>query len=100
MKLGMNYKHYASRQLGVGVFIVAFAIIGAIFLLPGATKSSSAFLYVIILGGLFVAVPATLGFEIILAQLKLRKNLYGGKKRQTDPLHKAPSFLEFLHYTL
>ena len=80
MKLGMNYTHYDSGQLGVGVFFVAFAITGAILLLPGATKSSSSVLYVLIFGGLFVEVPATLGIGVILAQLKLRKNQYGREK--------------------
>ncbi len=80
MKLGMNYTHYDSGQLGVGVFFVAFAITGAILLLPGATKSSSSVLYVLIFGGLFVGVPATLGLGVILAQLKLRKNQYGREK--------------------
>ncbi len=86
MKLGMNYTHYDSGQLGVGVFFVAFAITGAILLLPGATKSSSSVLYVLIFGGLFVGVPATLGLGVILAQLKLRKNQYGREKPQTEPL--------------
>lgn len=80
MKLGMNYTRYDSGQLGVGVFFVAFAITGAILLLPGATKSSSAALYILIFGGLFVGVPATLGLGVILAQLKLRKNQYGREK--------------------
>jgi hypothetical protein len=61
----------------LGVFFVALAITSAIFLLPGATKSSSAILYILIFGGLFVGVPATFGFGIILAQLKLRKNQFG-----------------------
>jgi hypothetical protein len=80
MKLGMNYKHYDSGQLVVGVGFVAFAITSAIFLLPGATKSSSAVLYIIIFGGLFVGVPATLGLGIILTQLNLRKNRLGRGK--------------------
>ena len=74
MKLGMNYKYYNSGQLVVGVGLVAFAITSAIFLLPGATKSSSTILYIIIFGGLFVGVPATFGLGIILTQLNLRKS--------------------------
>jgi RsiW-degrading membrane proteinase PrsW (M82 family) len=80
MKLGMNYTHYDSGQLWVGVFAVAFALIGAILLLPGAAKPSSVVLYILIFGGLFVGVPATLGLGIILAQLKLRKNQHGRKE--------------------
>jgi len=80
MKLGMNYTHYDSGQLWVGVFFVAFAITAAILLLPGPAKSSSAVLYILIFGGLFVGVPATLGLGVILAQLKLRKNQHGREK--------------------
>ena len=80
MKLGMNYTHYDSGQLWVGVVCVAFAITAAILLLPGATKSSSAVLSILIFGGLFVGVPATLGLGVILAQLKLRKNQHGREK--------------------
>jgi hypothetical protein len=80
MKLGMNYAHYDSGQLWVGLFFVVFAITGAILLLPGAAQSSSAVLYIIIFGGLFVGVPATLGLGVILAQLKLRKNQHGREK--------------------
>jgi hypothetical protein len=80
MKLGMNYMHCDSGQLGVGVFFAAFAILGAILILPGTTKSSSAILYILVFGGLFVGVPATLGLGVILAQLKLRKNHYGRGK--------------------
>jgi len=80
MKLGMNYTHYDSGQLWVGVFFVAFAITAAILLLSGPAKSSSAVLYILIFGGLFVGVPATLGLGVILAQLKLRKNQHGREK--------------------
>jgi len=59
---------------------VAFAITGAIPLMPGAAKSSSAVLYILIFGGLFVGVPATLDLAVILAQLKLRTNQHGRKK--------------------
>jgi hypothetical protein len=72
----MNYTHYDSGQLWVGVFFVAFAVTGAILLLPDAAKSSSGVLYILTFGGLFVGVPATLGLGVILAQLKLRKNQY------------------------
>jgi hypothetical protein len=48
MKLGMNYPHYDSGQLWVGVFFPAFAIADAILFLPRATKSSSAVLYILI----------------------------------------------------
>jgi hypothetical protein len=83
MKLGMNYTHYDSGQLWVGVCFVAFAITSAVLLLPGATKSSSAVLYILIFCGIFVEVPATLGLGVILAQLKLRKNQYRREKTST-----------------
>jgi hypothetical protein len=80
MKLGMNYTHYDLGQLSVGVFFVALAITAAILLLPGAAKSASAVLYILIFGGLFVGVPATLGLGVILAQLKLRKKQHRRKR--------------------
>ena len=86
MKLGMNYTHYDSGQLGVGVFFVAFAITGAILLLPGATKSSSSVLYVLIFGGLFVGVPATLGLGVFWHNSNSARISTDGKKPQTEPL--------------
>jgi hypothetical protein len=38
------------------------------------------FLYILIFGGIFAGVPATLGLGIILAQVKLRKSQYGREK--------------------
>ncbi len=64
----------------MGVFFVAFAVTAAILLLPGAAKSSSAVLYIVIFGGLYVGVPAALGLGVILAQIKLRKNQHGGER--------------------
>jgi hypothetical protein len=87
-KLGMNDPHYDSGQLQDGRVFIAFAIICAIVQLPLASKSSSAILFILILGGLFAGVPATLGLGVILAQLKHRKNQYGREKTSTDPLPK------------
>jgi hypothetical protein len=49
----------------VGVWFIAFAILSAVFLVPGAKNSESPFLYLCIFGGLFVGVPAVLGIAVI-----------------------------------
>ena len=50
---------------GVGVFFIAFGVLCAVLLMPGAKESHSPFLYVCIFGGLFVGVPAILGVAVI-----------------------------------
>jgi len=54
----------------VGVFFVAIALVDAIFILPGARESQSPILYVCIFGGLFVAIPATLGIAVVTQNRK------------------------------
>ena len=49
----------------VGVFFIAFAVICAVLLMPGAKESQSPLLYVCTLGGLFVGVPAILGIAVV-----------------------------------
>lgn len=49
----------------VGVFFIAFAVLGAVVLMPGVKESQSPLLYVCILGGLFVGVPAILGIAVV-----------------------------------
>lgn len=49
----------------VGVFFIAFAVLAAVLLLPGAKESRSPLLYMCILGGLFVGVPAILGIAVV-----------------------------------
>jgi len=56
----------------IGVSFIAFAIICAVLLIPGAKNSQSPFLYLCILGGLFVGVPAVLGIAVVYENLGTR----------------------------
>jgi hypothetical protein len=78
MNVGMGWTRYDPDKLSLGVFFVGLAIVTAIFLLPGAKHSASAVLYVLVLGGLFVGVPAALGIFIIIHQLQLRNDRRAG----------------------
>ena len=78
MNIGMGWTRYEPEKLSLGVFFVGLAALTAIFVLPGARESASAVLYVLVLGGLFVGVPATLGIGIIIQQVQLRKNRRAG----------------------
>jgi hypothetical protein len=51
---------------------IAFALISAIVILPGAEESQGPFLYVCIFGGLFVGIPAVLGIAIVHEHLQNR----------------------------
>jgi hypothetical protein len=78
MKVVMGWTRYEPGKLSLGAFFVGFAALTAILLLPGARQSASVVLYVLVLGGLFVGVPAALGIGIIIQQLQLRKNRRAG----------------------
>jgi hypothetical protein len=56
----------------------------AIFVLPGARESASAVLYVLVLGGLFVGVPASLGIGIIIEQMHFERTGARDRKTQTN----------------
>lgn len=64
-------------RTSVGVFFVAFALVNAILLLPDAHKSQLPVLYLFVLGGLFVGVPAVLGIGIIIENLRVTKRKLG-----------------------
>lgn len=59
-------------RTSVGLFFIAFALINAGVFLPGARGSQSPLLYVFIVGGLFVGVPAALGIGVVLENLRKR----------------------------
>jgi hypothetical protein len=59
----------------VGVWFIGFALLGAVLLLPGASKSESPLLFVSIVGGLFVVIPAALGIGIVLENRSNRKHV-------------------------
>jgi cytochrome bd-type quinol oxidase subunit 1 len=63
---------------GVGVFFIAFAVLCAVLLMPGAKESQSPFLYVCVFGGLFVGVPAILGIAVV------HENLHSKSRNQTS----------------
>ena len=58
----------------VGVFFMAFAVILAALLVPGAKESRSPFLYLCTFGGLFVGVPAILGIAVVRVNLRNKKH--------------------------
>ena len=74
MKVGIRWIPHGSGNLGVGISFVGLAIASGFFILPDAKKSASPILYVLILGGLFVGIPAALGIGVIIEQMRLRKN--------------------------
>jgi predicted membrane-bound mannosyltransferase len=57
----------------VGVGFVALALVTAILALPDANSSQSPWLYVCIIGGLFVGLPATLGIGVIVENIRTRR---------------------------
>jgi hypothetical protein len=54
----------------VGVYFIAFAVLCAVLVMPGAKESQSPLLYVCILRGLFVGVPAILGIAVVHENLR------------------------------
>jgi hypothetical protein len=67
--------------LGVGVFFIGFALAGAVLSLPGAGGSKSPLLYICIVGGLFVCIPAILGIAIVYEYLHDRSRGQSAKHR-------------------
>jgi hypothetical protein len=57
----------------VGLCFVAYALIVAAVLLPEARRAASPVLYVCIIGGIFVGVPAALGVGIVATYLRSPK---------------------------
>jgi hypothetical protein len=57
----------------LGVFFIGFALLAAVAVLSGAKEAHSPFLYVIILGGLFVGVPGILGIGVVVENRRKRK---------------------------
>ena len=57
----------------VGVFFIAFALVAAVLVWPGAKGSQSPILYACILGGLFVGIPAAVGIGVVLENLRKRE---------------------------
>lgn len=56
----------------VGVFFIAYALVAAVLILPGAKGAQSPVLYVCIFGGLFVGIPAAVGIGVVFENLRKR----------------------------
>lgn len=69
-----NWRQPTDKQIKHrGIFFVAFAVLMGIVFLPGAKEAHSPILYVLIIGGIFVAIPALVGVAIILGRLGRRR---------------------------
>jgi hypothetical protein len=60
-------------RTSVGLFFIGLAVVGAIFVLPGAKEAQSPFLYICIFGGLSVGIPAALGIAVVLENRRKRR---------------------------
>jgi len=58
----------------VGIFFIGFALVAAFLVVPGAKQSESPLLYICILGGLFVGIPAALGIGVVLENRRKRNS--------------------------
>jgi hypothetical protein len=56
-----------------GIFLVAFAVLAAAIFLPDVRKAPSPLLYIVVIGGIFVALPAAIGIAVISGRLGRRK---------------------------
>lgn len=56
----------------LGVFCIAFALVAAALVLPGAKTAQSPLLYICIFGGLAVGIPAALGIGVVLENRRKR----------------------------
>ena len=59
-------------RTSVGFFFIGFAVVAAVAILSGAKGAQSPFLFVCILGGLFVGIPAALGIGVVLENRRKR----------------------------
>ena len=62
----------------MGVFFIAYAFVTAIVFMPDARKAHSPILYIVVIGGIFVGIPAAIGIGIVSGYLRRRK----GSSRQ------------------
>ncbi len=61
-------------------FLHRFAVLGAVLLMPGAKESQSPLLYVCILRGLFVGVPAILGIAVVHENLRKKSRGHAARR--------------------
>jgi len=67
--------------VGVGWFFIGFALISALLILPSAKQSQSPVLYVFLIGGLFVGIPAVLGIAVVCEYLHNRNRARNAEHR-------------------
>jgi hypothetical protein len=60
-------------RTSLGIWFIGLAILDAILILPSAKEAQSPFLYVCIVGGLFVGIPAALAIGVVLENRKKQK---------------------------
>jgi len=60
--------------VGLGMWLIVFAVISAAAILSGAKDAESPLLFVGIFGGLFVLIPAVLGIGIVYEHLRNRNH--------------------------
>jgi hypothetical protein len=71
MSVLSNLTDKARKQ--VGVFFIVFAVLAAFTTLPSANEAKSPILYVVIVGGIFIAPPAAVGIGLLTGRLGRRK---------------------------
>jgi hypothetical protein len=71
MSLLRNLTAKTHKQLGV--FFIAFAAMVAFATLPSANEARSPILYVVIVGGVGVAIPAAIGISLFTGLMKRGK---------------------------
>ena len=59
-------------RTSVGLGFIAIALLAAVGFLPDAKKAPEPILYVCVVGGLFVVVPAVLGIGVVLENRRKR----------------------------
>ncbi len=57
----------------VGVFLTVFAVVAAFTTLPSASEAKSPILYMVIVGGIFIAPLAAVGIGLLTGRLGRRK---------------------------
>jgi hypothetical protein len=70
-----------SVKVGLGVWLIVFAVISAAAILSGAKDAKSPLLFVGIFGGLFALIPAVLGIGIVYEHLHNRNHIHTTKHR-------------------
>ena len=71
-------------SMSLGIWSIVFAVVSAIFVLPGASEAQSPFLYVCIFGGLAIGIPGALGIAIVRENLRHEKGNGSRPRKQRN----------------